>query len=106
MTNDTDQLKAALAESEAKFRSIIEEAPVATALYMGRELIIGVANDQILSFWGQDRSAIGKRLEEAVPELAGQPFLEILDNVFTTGTTYEAHEASVYLANNGVPGTY
>ncbi|MBY8962019.1 PAS domain-containing protein [Flavobacterium sp. D11R37] len=87
-------------------KAIIAEAPLAVALYVGRELIIGIANDVMLSYWGKDRSVIGTTLEEAVPELEGQPFLQILDNVFTTGTIYQVSEAPAKLALNGVLDVY
>ncbi len=87
-------------------RSIIAEAPLAVGLYVGRELIIGIANDVMLSYWGKDRSVIGTRLENAVPELEGQPFLQILDNVFTTGVIYQVFEAPARLALNGVLDVY
>ena len=74
----------ALRESEGRFRSLIEEAPVATCLFVGRELRIQVANDIMLGYWGKDASVIGIPLAEAVPELLGQPFLDILDKVFNT----------------------
>jgi signal transduction histidine kinase len=93
-------------ESEAKFRALIEEAPIATCFFAGRELKIEVANDIMLGYWGKDRSVIGKPLAEAVPELVGQPFLDILDNVYTTGETYTNKAAYALLEVNGVLGGY
>jgi hypothetical protein len=87
-------------------KSIIAEAPLAVALYVGRELVIGIANDVMLSYWGKDRAVIGTTLEKAVPELEGQPFLQILDNVFTTGTIYQVYEEPARLALNGVLDVY
>lgn len=93
-------------ESEYRYRSIIEEAPVATALYVGRDLIIEIANDIMLSYWGKGNSVIGTKLEEALPELEGQPFISILKNIFETGEVYEVSDAPVTLAAHGVLGTY
>ncbi|GAB4039503.1 PAS domain-containing protein [Spirosoma jeollabukense] len=92
--------------SEQRFRSLIEEAPVATCLLVGQERIIDVANDVMLSYWGKDRSVIGKPHEEAIPELKGQPFERLLDEVFATGRTYESKGAPAELAINGQLGTY
>jgi PAS domain S-box-containing protein len=92
--------------SEARFRSLIEEAPVATCLFVGRELKIEVANDKIIEYWGKDKSCIGKTLGEAVPELAGQPFLEILDQVFSTGQSYEGRSEPALLLINGILETH
>jgi PAS domain S-box-containing protein len=93
-------------ESEYRYRSIIEEAPLATALYVGRDLVIEIANDVMLSYWGKDNSVIGMKLEEAVPELEGQPFAQILKSIFDTGEIYQVTEEPVDLALNGVFGTY
>jgi len=96
----------ALEASETRFRSLIEEAPIATCLFVGRELKIEVANNQMVEFWGKDKSIFGQPLTEAVPELAGQPFIEILDQVFTTGITYEGYSEPALLMRDGILGTY
>ncbi|GAB2551462.1 PAS domain-containing sensor histidine kinase [Spirosoma aerophilum] len=79
-----------LQASEARFRSLIEEAPVATCLFVGRDLIIEVANKRILDIWGKGDGALGKPLAEVLPELTGQPFLQILDDAYTSGQLYQA----------------
>lgn len=93
-------------ESEAKFRTLIEEAPIATCLFTGREMKIEIANDLMLNFWGKGNSVFGKRLAEAVPELQGQPFLQILDDVFTTGKAYTATSTRADLVVGGVLQTF
>ncbi|SDG65778.1 PAS fold-containing protein [Pedobacter terrae] len=59
----------------------------ATAIYTSEHIVIEMANDAMIDFWGKDRSIIGKPLEDAVPELKGQPFIDILKNVLLTGVT-------------------
>ena len=93
-------------ESETKFRSILEDAPVATCLFTGKEMIIEIANELMIGYWGKDKNVIGKALKDAVPELIEQPFLKILDEVFTTGKTYEAKNEFAQLVVNGVLGNY
>ncbi|GAB3047374.1 PAS domain-containing protein [Spirosoma pulveris] len=93
-------------ESEARFRSLIEEAPVATGLFVGRELRIDVANELMLNFWGKDAAVIGQPLAQAIPEIRDQPFLAILDEVFTSGRMYEARNMRADLEIDGVLGTY
>ncbi|WP_020211159.1 PAS domain S-box protein [Flavobacterium rivuli] len=97
---------AKVAKNEDTLNAIIEQSPIAIALYVGREMVVGLANDVMLNFWGKDKSIIGQRLEIAVPELEGQPFLQILDNVFTTGETYQVTEAPAKLAVNGILDIY
>ena len=88
-------------ESEIKFRTLIEDAPVATCLFTGREMRIEVANDKIISYWGKGKNVIGKTLADVVPELKEQPFLKILDEVFTTGKAYEGKNEFAQLQING-----
>jgi two-component system, OmpR family, sensor histidine kinase VicK len=59
----------------------------ATAIYTSEHIVIEMANDAMIDYWGKDRSIIGKPLEDAVPELKGQPFISMLKNVLLTGVT-------------------
>ncbi|RYF11054.1 MAG: PAS domain S-box protein, partial [Oxalobacteraceae bacterium] len=98
--------KVALAQSEVRFRRLIEEAPVATALYVGPQFQVQVANQTMLRYWGKDASVIDQPLAEALPELAGQPFLGILADLFTTGQVYEEQAAPAHLIVNGQLTTF
>lgn len=95
-----------IAESEARFRSLIEEAPIATSLYTGPEHKIEVANERMLQVWGKGNSVLGKPLQEALPEIVGQPFLDILTDIRKTGETYEAKGAKADLEVEGMMRTY
>nr|MBA3900582.1 PAS domain-containing protein [Bacteroidota bacterium] len=88
-------------QSEANFKNLIMEAPIATALYVNPGMTIKLANDAMLEIWGRDKSVIGKPLSEALPELKGQPFLELLNNVYATGKAYHTEEQSAELLING-----
>lgn len=56
----------------------------------------------MLNLWGKDRSAIGRKLIYAIPELGDQPFLDILKNVWSTGKTYYAKDTSAFLEVDGI----
>src|SRR5690606_9225569 len=88
-------------ESEHRIRNIVEEATVATAIYVGKEMKIELANEAMIKLWGKTPAVMGKTLREALPELDGQPFLELLKEVFTTGNTYWGKEDKVDLEING-----
>jgi len=106
---DVDELiqgRKALTDSEERFRFMIDQAPIATCLFTGIDMIVEVANDLMLNLWGTNNSAIGKPLIEAVPELKGQPFLDILKEVYTTGIAYQMNAAPAQLKVGGVFGTY
>ncbi|GGE59098.1 hypothetical protein EV200_103458 [Pedobacter psychrotolerans] len=90
-----------LATSEARFKFFIEEAPVAIGVLHARELIVETANQKILEVWGKSSEIIGLPLSQALPELSGQPFLGILDDVFTSGEPFYANEISAMLNHGG-----
>jgi PAS domain S-box-containing protein len=102
-TEVTSQIiaKKELEESEKRFRKLVEEAPVATAIYTGPNMIISLANDAMLRLWGKDASVIGKHLEDALPELEGQPFMQLLTDVYNTGKAYAAKEDRADLVVDG-----
>ena len=49
----------ALISSEARFNSLIEQAPVATCVFVGRDMIIEIANQPMLNLWGKGTSVMG-----------------------------------------------
>jgi PAS domain S-box-containing protein len=91
-----------LAHSEARIRYMVADAPVAIGLLTGENMVIESANAKMLEVWGKDESIIGMPLHLALPEIKGQPFIEILNNVFTTGNPYYGNEFKAQLEFNGV----
>lgn len=90
-----------VSEKEHRIRSMVEDATVATAVYIGREMRIEMANDAMLQVWGKDRSVVGKTLRQSLPELEGQPFHGLLDKVYTTGVIYWGKEDRVDMIVDG-----
>ncbi|MBE9583949.1 PAS domain-containing protein [Mucilaginibacter sp. JRF] len=90
-------LNQSLSESEAWFREMVNQAPVAIAVLDGRELIIDTANAFILQIWGKGPEVINQPLHIALPELQGQPFLQILDDVYATGVPFFGSEVKASL---------
>ncbi|HSF55966.1 MAG TPA: CHASE3 domain-containing protein, partial [Algoriphagus sp.] len=91
-------------ESESKFKSLIDAAPIGIGVFRGRELIIENPNQEFIDIVGKGSSIVGKRLTEAMPELIeeGQPYLKILDDVFTSGKMYQSFGAPVSILKDGV----
>lgn len=79
----------------------LTSSPSPTSIYSGEDMIIRFANEGMLALWGKDSSVIGKPLMEAIPELEGQPFLDILREVWYSGKTYSVSEAPAKLIKNG-----
>ena len=90
-----------LRENEHRIRSIVEEATVATAVYLGEDFKIELANEAMIELWGKDESVVGKSLSEALPELQGQPYIDLLREVYSTGKTYWGKEDKVDLLIGG-----
>ncbi|WP_158798934.1 PAS domain-containing sensor histidine kinase [Pedobacter sp. L105] len=90
-----------LARSESRLRYLLSDAPVAIAVFYGKEMILESANKKVLEAWGKTEEIIGKPLKIGVPELVGQDFLTILDQVFTTGMAYHGYEVKALLEQNG-----
>ncbi len=107
-TEVTDQVLSArkLKESEYKFEDLIKNSDYSIALYRSKDLIIELANDPMLKTWGKPKSVIGMKLEDALPELEGQPFIGLLKDIFETGETYTAKEDKVDLVVDGKLQTF
>ena len=80
---------------------ILKQSNDATVIYSGPDLKIQLINDAMLSIWGKDQSVHGKTFEEALPEMQGQPFTELLKNVWTTGKKFQAIDTPATLEING-----
>lgn len=93
-------------ESEARFRSLVEESPVATCLFVGRELIIDVANELMVSFFGRGHAILGKSVREVLTAADDQSAIALLEQVFATGNPFDATAAPANRTIDGVPGTY
>lgn len=71
--------------------------------YAGRELQIESANDELLRLWGKSAAIIGQRLEEVLPELKEQTFINKLTRVLRTGQPYYGQEEKAIIERQGEP---
>lgn len=83
------------------FRVLVDASPQPMGLYVGPDITVTLVNKAILKVWDKDESVLGKTFIEALPEMEGQPFMDILYNVYRTGEPYAAYEAPVKLFVNG-----
>ena len=91
-----------IAPVENYYYTLLEEAPVATALYLGPDQLIAYANPLILRYWGKDARVLGLPLLEALPEVADQPFPALLAQVYATGQPYVGTRQAAMLRVAGV----
>ena len=82
---------------------IIALSEIATAIYSSDDMTIQAANDAMICLWGKDKSVIGKNLQEAIPELNDQPFLDIYRKVLYTGETFKTENFPTTLVIDGKP---
>ena len=89
--------------SEARLRTVIEATPAAIGLFVGRDMVVDIPNQSFIDIVGKGPDIAGKPLREVMPELVGQPYLQLLDEVFTTGQPREFLGAPANIIRNGVP---
>src|SRR4051812_43739363 len=78
----------------------------ATAIHVSEKAVIQYANNAMLGVWGKDKSVIGKSLEDALPELKGQPFIEMFARVWNEGLTISGTDTPAQLEVDGKIQTY
>jgi PAS domain S-box-containing protein len=90
-----------LERSEANFRNLVMQAPVAIAVYKGEGLLAEIANDSYLQLLGKTRSEfIGKSLYTTQPEL--KQLIEPGSNEFNgTEETKFFNEFEISIERNG-----
>lgn len=79
---------------------LIENAPAFIAVLRGPDHVIEFANAQCYGLAGQ-RDAVGLPVSEAAPELQGQGYLELLDQVYRTGEPFVGQAMAVNLDREG-----
>lgn len=72
------------------------QAPASFGILKGPEHLLELANGGYLQLIGK-RNIIGKPVREALPELEGQGFFELLDNVYNTGKSFVGTEMPAIL---------
>jgi PAS domain S-box-containing protein len=90
-----------LIDSEAGFRNLIDQAPIAILLVKGEDFIVEMINSQMLKIIGRDESIIGKPLFQEIPELLGQGPTDKLIDTFKDGIPRAESSSSVSMIRNG-----
>ncbi|AII52520.1 hypothetical protein N008_11100 [Hymenobacter sp. APR13] len=91
-TQEAQEARAAAERQRGELERVFEQAPVAIAVYRGPRYVIELANATVARLWGRTQEQlIGKGLFEALPEVAGLGYEQLLDGVMATGVPYVAH---------------
>ena len=83
------------AEGE-RLRALFQQAPGFMCILRGPDMVYEFANAAYTRFIG-GRDPIGKPMREALPELQGQGFFELLDGVYQTGKPFAASDVTLLL---------
>jgi PAS domain S-box-containing protein len=89
-------IRSRLEVERARLAYIFEKAPAFVATLRGADHVFEITNPAYLQLIGH-RDVIGKPVREALPEVEGQGFFELLDNVFQTGQAFTGREVAVDL---------
>lgn len=82
--------------AEAKWRALFDLAPVFMCTLRGPDHIFEYANPDYLKLIGM-RPLVGKPVQEALPEVVGQGFIDLLDQVFQSAKPFQGHAVPVDL---------
>lgn len=89
-----------------ELQRIFEQAPVAIAVYRGPNYVIELANPTVCRLWGREaKDILGKGLFEALPEVAGMGYEQLLDGVMATGQPVAMHAMEAQHDRNGTRET-
>jgi PAS domain S-box-containing protein len=89
--------------AEARLREVFSQAPAFMAVLRGPSHVFEYVNAAYSSLVG-NRELIGLPVMEALPEVRGQGFEELLDQVLETGKPYVGREVSILLERTSGEG--
>jgi PAS domain S-box-containing protein len=85
-----------IAFQQSQLMNIFENSPVAIAILRGPKHIFERVNERYYEVIGR-RDVIGKAARDAVPEIAEQGFIDMLDQVYYTGKRFVADRATAFI---------
>ena len=89
-------------ESEERFRYLVEQTLSPICIFKGEDMLLEVANEPVFKIWNVGKDALGKPFLEIVPEMKGQPFMDLLLDVLRNGVTHHGAEWPAYfIRENG-----
>ncbi|MGI8581969.1 MAG: PAS domain-containing protein [Chitinophagaceae bacterium] len=88
------------------FGYFLNQALAPFAILTGRDFMFTFANAAYVQLMN-GRQLVGRTLNDAIPEIKGQPFVTLLEKVFDSGVPYHASKipASAVFAGNAEPTT-
>src|SRR3954452_6290691 len=84
---ERDRLLTQVESERARLAEAFAQSPAFMAVLSGPDHVFEFANEQYFQLVGR-RDILGKPVREAVPEIAGQGYFEILDRVYQSGERF------------------
>jgi PAS domain-containing protein len=94
---ERERLLRELQAASDRMRDIFHRAPAIMCVMSGPDHVIDMANQRYLELAG-GRPLAGLAVRAALPELAGQGFIDVLDRVYRSGEAVEGHNVRLLLA--------
>ncbi|MEZ6030229.1 MAG: PAS domain-containing protein [Hyphomonadaceae bacterium] len=90
-----------------RLREMVRQAPGAIAVLSGPDHVYEIANESYFELVGQRRDIMGKPIAVALPEVAEQGFVELMDTVYRTGEPFvgKSVPVSINRGDTGEPQT-
>ena len=103
---DLNLAKKKIESSDKKFRTNVQQAPVAIAIFKGKDYVAEMANYCYLELVDRKESEfIGRPMFETIPEVK-DTVKHLMDDVYNTGIPFPGNEIQVPLMRNGVIGQF
>ncbi len=93
---EREQLLKQLTVATNRLTDVFRKAPAFMCVLRGPQHIFEMSNERYRQLLG-NRDHIGRPVREALPELEGQGFFELLDQVFQSGETYTRNDMRLLL---------
>ncbi|HET9011228.1 MAG TPA: PAS domain-containing protein, partial [Gemmatimonadaceae bacterium] len=93
---ERERLLAALEVERARLKQVFQRAPSFIVAFRGADQVYEFVNEAYYQLVGH-RDILGKPLLEAIPEIRGQGFVELLERVRQTGEPWVGRESPVEL---------
>ena len=84
---DRERLLREVRAQQERLKNLFAQAPAFMCVLEGPEHVFSLANERYYELIGR-RDIIGKSVRDALPEVEGQGFINLLDQVYRTGESY------------------
>lgn len=99
---ERDRLLAEAVAERRKLEDVFRHAPSFIAVLRGPQHVFERVNDRYVELIG-GRDVVGRSVRDALPEVEGQGYFELLDQVYLTGKPHVAVDARIHLRNPAAP---